>query len=200
LHQADNEFRNAWYNKRKKLREHVISFGDFLTIFSGTDFSVDELKRFYYSVKKAVILRSLGKRSWPDLFKLEEKCQWPVLHRINDPSLPIYRDADRDLLDKFLRTIREEEYLRSRKSSSDKVRYWSLLQSLIGDRIDLLVHIFGFSQDDLRRCELVTERYEKILEEKKRDRKKMMQIGIGAGAATLAGAAAIWYFSKKEKE
>jgi hypothetical protein len=178
----------------------VIQFGDYLTIFSGTDFSVAELRRFYYSMKKSVILRSLGKKSWPELFALEEGCQWPVLQRIEDPALPIYRGADKELLDKFLRTIREEKYLRSRKSSTDKVRYWSLLQSLIGDRIELFIHIFGFSQDDLRRCELVAERYEEILGKKKRDRKKMMQIGIGAGAATLAGAAAIWYFSKKEKD
>ena len=177
----------------------MILFGDFLTIFSGTDFTVAELKRFYYSIKKSVILRSLGKRSWPDLFKIEESCQWPVLQKIDDPDLPIYKGADRELLAKFTRTIREEAYLRSRKGSTDKVRYWSLLQSLIGDRIDLFIHIFGFSQDDLVHCRHVMERYEKILENKKRDRKKVMQIGIGAGAATLAGAAAFWYFSKKDK-
>ena len=177
----------------------MISFGDFLAIFSGTDFSVAELKKFYYSIKKSVILRSLGKRSWSELFNLEEACQWPVLHKIDDPDLPIYKGADRDLLDKFTRTIREEAYLRSRKGSTDKVRYWSLLQSLIGDRIDLFTHIFGFSEDDLLHCQRIAERYEDILEKKKRDRKKMMQIGIGAGAATLAGAAAFWYFSKKEK-
>lgn len=178
----------------------MIRFDDFLAIFSGTDFTVAELRRFYYSVKKSVIFRSLGKRSWPELFKLEEGCQWPVLQRIDDPALPIYRGADKELLERFLGTIREEKYLRSRKGLMDKIRYWSLLQSLIAERIDLFIHIFGFLQEDLRRCEFVAERYEKILEQKKRNKKKMMQIGIGAGAATLAGAAAIWYFSKKEKK
>jgi hypothetical protein len=178
----------------------VIGYGDFLAIFSGTDFTVDKLRRFYYSVKKSVILRSLGKRSWPELFKLEEIRQWPVLRRIDDAKLPIYRGADRELLDKFLKTINEEKTLRARKPAIDKVRYWSVLQSLIYERIELFTHIFGFSADDVKHCELVAARYEKILEEKKRTRKKMMQVGIGAGAATLAGAAAIWYFSKKEKK
>ena len=178
----------------------MIGYGDFLAIFSGTDFTVAELRRFYHSAKKSVIFRSLGKRSWHELFKLEEGCQWPVLQRIDNPALPIYRGADKELLDRFLRSIREEKYLRSRKNSMDKIRYWSLLQALIGERIGLFIHIFGFSQEDVRYCELVAARYEKILEEKKRKRKKMMQIGIGAGAATLAGAAAIWYFSKKEKK
>jgi hypothetical protein len=177
----------------------MIRFGDFLAIFSGTDFTVDELKSFYYSIKKFVILRSIGKRSWPELFKLEETCQWPFLQRIDNPSLAIYKGADSELLDRFLGTIREEKYLRSRKNSTDKVRYWSLLQSLIAERIDLFIHIFGFSQDEVSRCEHVARRYEEILERKRTNKKRMMQIGIGAGAATLAGAA-IWYFSKKEKE
>jgi hypothetical protein len=178
----------------------VIRYGDFLAIFSGTDFTIEELRRFYYSVKKSVIFRMLGKRSWPGLFAVEERLQWPVLKRISDAKLPIYRGADRDLLDKFLKTILDEKSLRARKPSMEKVRYWSLLQALIQERIELFTHIFGFSAEDLRHCELVAERYEKILEGKKRKRKKMMQIGIGAGAATLAGAAAIWYFSKKDKK
>jgi hypothetical protein len=32
-----------------------------------------------------------------------------------------------------------------------------------------------------------------------KNRKKLWTIGIGAGAATLAGAAALWYMSKKKK-
>ncbi len=178
----------------------MIGYKDFLAIFSGTDFTIAELRKFYRSVKKSVIFRLLGKRSWPELFAQEERFQWPVLKRIDDAKLPIYRGADKELLDKFLKTIAEEKSLRARKPAIDKVRYWSLLQSLIDERIELYTHIFGFSPEDVKRCELIAERYEKVLEGKKRKRKKMMQIGIGAGAATLAGAAAIWYFSKKDKK
>jgi len=177
----------------------MIRLKEFLHIFKGTGFTEGELKKFFYSVKKSVILRHLGKRSWPELFKLEEKCQWPVLQRIDDPRLPIYSGADKTLLQRFIKTISTEKDMRAHRSSMHKVRYWSLLQEVIEERIDLLVSIFGFSEKDVRYCELVAERYGKILERKVREKKKLWQIGIGAGAATLAGAAAIWYISKKDK-
>ena len=82
----------------------------------------------------------------------------------------------------------------------NKVRYWSLLQAVIEERINLLATIFGFSEKDMKLCELVAERYGKIIERKAKEKKKLWQIGIGAGAATLAGAAAIWYISKKDKQ
>jgi hypothetical protein len=159
------------------------------------------LKSFYHSVKKSLILRHLGKRSWPELFKLEERCQWPVLKKIDNPELAVYRGADAELLVRFITTIKEEKEIRERKSSTDKVRYWTRLQSLIEERLDLFKQIFGFSTEDVEYCERVAERYGTILERKAKNRKKMWQIGVGAGtAATLAGAAAYWYISKKEKK
>lgn len=178
----------------------MIMFSELSEIFKGTAFTEAELKRFYYSVKKSVILVHLGKRSWPELFKLEESCQWPVLQKIGDPKLPIYMGADKALLDKFIRTISEEKVIRQRKSSTDKVRYWSLLQALIQERTDLFIHIFGFDGNDVKYCETISERYSRMIERRASNKKKMWQIGIGAGAATIAGAAAIWYMSKKDKK
>ncbi len=177
----------------------MIRLKELLNIFKDTDFTEEELKKFYYSVKKSVIFRYLGKRSWPTLFRFEEECQWPVLRRIDDPKLPIYEGADSILLKRFIKTILTEKELREYRSSMHKVRYWSLLQSVIDERLDILISIFGFSEKDVRHCELIAERYGKALEKKAKERKKLWQIGIGAGAATLAGAAAIWYISKKEK-
>jgi hypothetical protein len=178
----------------------MIRLKEFLNIFKGTGFTEGELRKFYYSVKKSLILRHIGKRSWPELFTLEEKCQWPVLQRIDDPKLPIYSGADKALLERFMKSISKEKEMRTYKSSMHKVRYWSLLKEVIEERIDILVSIFGFTEKDLRYCELVAERYSKILERKAGEKKKLWQIGIGAGAATLAGAAAIWYISKKDKK
>ena len=178
----------------------MISFKELSAIFKDTGFTERELKKFYYSVKKSVILHYLGKRSWPELFKMEEGCQWPVLRRIDDPKLPIYAGADRTLLERFIKTISTEKELRAYRSSMNKVRYWSLLQAVIEERINLLATIFGFSEKDMKLCELVAERYGKIIERKAREKKKLWQIGISAGAATLAGAAAIWYISKKDKQ
>jgi hypothetical protein len=179
----------------------VISFREFSAVFSGSGFSEGQLNSFYHSVKKSVILHNLGKRSWPELFRTEERCQWPVLQKIDDPDLPIYRGADRELLGKFIKTIKKEKEIRGRKSSTEKVRYWTGLQALIEERIAIFTHIFGFSPKDVKYCEMVAERYGKILDRKAESRKKMWQIGVGAGtAATLAGAAAYWYLSKKEKK
>ncbi len=178
----------------------MIRLTEFLHIFKDAGFTEGELKKFYYSVKKSVILRQLGKRSWPELFRLEERCQWPVLQRIDDPQLPIYSGADKTLLERFIKTISSEKEMRKYRTSMHKVRYWSLLQEVIDERTGLFVSIFGFSEEDIGHCERVAERYGKILERKTREKKKLCQIGIGAGAATIAGAAAIWYISKKDNK
>ncbi len=178
----------------------MITFKEFSSIFKGTDFTAGELRNFYYSVKKSVILRLVGRRAWPEIFRLEEKCQWPVLRMVGDPKHSIYEGADKGLLDMFIKTISEEKNIRERRSSLDKVRYWTLLQSAIDERIDLFTHIFGLSQEDVGHCERVAERYSQITERRIKNRKKLWKIGIGTGAATLAGAAALWYISQKDKK
>jgi len=177
----------------------MTSFDEFSTIFKGVGFEETQLKRFYYSIKKSLLLRYLGKRSWQDLIKVEEKCQWPILQKIADPRLSIYRGADKELRDKFIRSISEEKDIRAQKISTAKIPYWTRLRSLIEGRIELFTQIFGFSNADIRHCEAVAARYSKIVEKRAEDRKKLWKIGMGAGAVTLAGAAALWYMSKKEK-
>ncbi len=187
-------------NNRKGAETEMIRLKELLNIFKDAGFTEEELKNFYSSVKKSVVLRHIGKRSWPALFKLEAECQWPVLQKIDDPNLPIYAGADSTLLKRFIKTITSEKELRSHRSSMHKVRYWSLLQAIIDERLDLLISIFGFSEKDVKHCELIAERYGQALEKKANEKKKLWQIGLGAGAATLAGAAAIWYISKKDKK
>jgi hypothetical protein len=177
----------------------MVTFKGFLSIFKDTDFTVSELRIFYFSVKKSVILRRAGRRFWPEIFKLEEQSQWPVVRRIGDPNLPIYKGADKALLERFIKTIDEEKRIRARKASFDKVRYWTLLQALIDERIELFTNIFGFTEKDFKYCEMIADRYSKIVEKRIRNRKKIWTIGLGTGAATLAGAAA-WYIYKKDKK
>ncbi len=178
----------------------MISFDEFAAVFEETGFEENELKQFFFSIRKSLLLRCLGKRSWPDLLRLEERCQWPVLQRIADPKLSIYKGANKDLLDRFIRNISEDKSIRERKISTGKIPYWIRLRSLIEERLDLFTQIFGFSKADMARCTAVADRYSKIVETKAETRKKLWKIGIGASAATLAGAAAIWYISKKEKK
>jgi hypothetical protein len=177
----------------------MLTLKGFLSIFKGTEFTAEELRNFYDSVKKTVILKMSGRRCWPEIYKIEEQSQWPVVRRIGNSNLPIYKGADEALLERFIRTINEEEKLRKRKSSLDKVRYWTLLQSLIDERIELFANIFGFTEKDFRYCEMVAARYSKMVETRITNRKKIWTIGLGTGAATLAGAAA-WYIYKKDKK
>lgn len=180
----------------------MITFGQFSANFKGTDFKGEELKKFYDSVKKTIILRLAGKMSWPEIYRLEETCQWPILRRIGDPALSIYKGADKDLLERFIKTISNEKDLRGKKASLDKVKYWSLLQSVIDERTSLFAQVFGFSKEDMEHCEMVAQRYSRIRDKRIKTRKKMWKIGIGigTGAATLTGAAALWYISKKDKK
>ncbi len=176
----------------------MINFDEFKDIFKGMGFAEEELKKFYYSIKKSLILKYVGKKSWPDLIKLEERCQWPILQRIADPNLSIYRGADKKLMEKFIKNVSGEKSVREKKISG-KIPYWVQLRALIDERIDLFTQIFGFSVRELKYCETVAERYSQIIERRVKNRKKIWKIGIGAGAVTLAGAA-LWYISKKEKK
>jgi hypothetical protein len=117
----------------------MISLKEFLITFKGMDFNEEELKIFYRSIKKSLILQCFGNRSLPELFKLEDKCQWTVLQRINNPELSIYNKADRDLLDKFIKNIKEENLLREEKDKTDRYKYWSRLRSIIEDRLELFI-------------------------------------------------------------
>ncbi|MGE5237613.1 MAG: hypothetical protein ACM3ON_02285 [Chloroflexota bacterium] len=179
----------------------MITYGEFLRIFQGTGFSREDLRNFYRSVKKSVVLMHLGKRAWTELFKIEEGCQWPVLQRIDNPHLPIYRGADKDLLDAFIETIRQERDIRRQGETRARADSWIALQAVIETRTKLFMQIFGFTKKDKTRCEAVAERYRTVLEKRVQHRKKAWKIAVGAGAATaVASAAVLWYLSKKDQD
>ena len=87
----------------------MISLKEFLKVFRDTGFERSLLENFYRSVRKSTILLHVGKRSLSEIFQQEEIHQWPVLHRIDNPDLPLYRGADKVLLDAFIKTIQNEK-------------------------------------------------------------------------------------------
>ncbi|MBF0558696.1 MAG: hypothetical protein HQL08_07950 [Nitrospirae bacterium] len=176
----------------------MITLKEFQKIFKDADFEEADLRDFYRSVRKTTVLLLLGKRSLTEIFQHEEKCQWPILQKIDDPDLPLYRGADKALLDAFIKSIENEKTLRKQKKQLEKVKYWSALQGIIEERAELYRSIFSFCRKDDLLCEAVAERYKRIADRKTKKRRAAWGIGIGAGAA--AGAAAIWYISKKEKK
>lgn len=178
----------------------MTNFSDFLKYFENTVFNEEELKIFYRSVRKSVILSFFDKRALRELFELEDKCQWPLLRQIADPSLPIYQNADKDLLDVFIRSIEDERALRASKNRMDNDKYWRALFRIIERRIGIFKAIFDFCDKDVRRCETVAERYKRARQRTVEDRKKLWKFGIGAGATALAGMAALSFFSRRDKK
>jgi hypothetical protein len=176
----------------------MISLKEFLKIFRDTGFEQSALKSFYHSVRKTAILLRLGKRSLTEVFQHEENYQWPILQKIDDPDLPLYRGADKALLNAFMNSIEKEKTLREQKGRMGKIAYWSTLQDVIEERAELFRSIFDFCKKDDRHCEAVSERYKRFADRKARKSRTVWGIGIGAGAA--AGAAALWYIAKKEKK
>jgi len=176
----------------------MIRLREFSDIFRGTDFTERELKKFYYSVRKSVILRLSGRRSWPALLRLEESCQWPVLQRISDPQLPIYQGADGVLLDRFIRTISEERIIRGQGSSTNAVSCWSRIQFIIEERIDLFMQIFDFCRKDITHCEKVAERHMRIKERRIKHRGKLSRPNTVAGVETLGRTTPVWHLQKRQ--
>ncbi len=175
----------------------MISLKEFLKIFRDTGFERPMIENFYRSVLKSTILLHLGKRSLSEIFQQEEDHQWPILQRIDNPELPLYRGADKTLLKAFIKTIEKEKNLREHKGRTERVRYWSSLQEIIEERAKLFRSIFNFCKKDDRHCEAVAERYKRISDRKAKKMRTAWGIGIGTSAA--AGAAAYWYIKKKGK-
>ena len=176
----------------------MISLKEFLKIFRDTGFERPALENFYRSVRKSTILLHLGKRSLSEIFQQEEDHQWPILQRIDNPDLPLYRGADKALLKAFIKTIEKEKNLREQKGKTERVRYWSSLKEVIEERAELFRSIFNFCKKDDRHCKAAAERYKRITDRKAKKMRTAWGIGIGTGAA--AGAAAFWYIKKKEKK
>jgi hypothetical protein len=175
----------------------MIRLREFSDSFRGTDFTERELKKFYYSVRKSVILRLSGRRSWPALLRLEESCQWPVLQRISDPQLPIYQGADGVLLDRFIRTISEERIMRGQRFSINTVSCWSRLQFIIEERIDLFMQIFDFCRKDITHCEKVAERHMRIKGRRIKNRGRLSRPNTAAGVETLGRTTPVWHLQKR---
>jgi hypothetical protein len=177
----------------------MVTLQQFIKVFKDSGIGYADLRVFYHSVRKSIILLHLRKHSWSELFEMEEKSQWPILQVIDDPQLPLYRGADESLLNAFLDTIAREKKLRANKRHMEKVKYWSGLQDLIEERSRLFISIFAYSKKDIRRTEAVAGRYRELSD--RRMKKQLTAVGIGAGAAAAAaGAAALWLISKKDKK
>ena len=155
----------------------MISQEEFLKIFQKEKgFSQDELIRFYRSIERTVILSYAGKYGLSLLLKLCLKDQWPVLKRIDESSLGIYKGADVELLDAFIQTIRRQK----------EKNTWITLERSVYERAGLYELIFDFSPAEVERCIKLGKKFEKLAIQKAK-RCKIVFGALGAGAA-VAGA------------
>ena len=167
----------------------MIELVEFLGIFSeNTDFSVKELIRFYRSVKKIVALSYAGKKGLPLLIRVDQKDQWPVLKRMDNPSLSIYKEADdQELLQAFIQTIKDQK----------KKNSWITLQESIRKRASLYVKILCLTPEEVEKCKLLGQKMEKKLI--RRDSRRRLAIGVGTGITAAGAIGTGIYFLKKAK-
>lgn len=175
----------------------IISQAKFLEIFKKTEFSRAELVNFYKSIKRSIIYNYAGRKGYYKLVEIERAYQWPILSKIDNPTLPIYEGADEKLLSAFLNSIQDEKQLRNNTDDLTPRDCWVIFRILIRSRIELYENIFGLTKDELAKYKKIGERYEKTLIYRE---KRSLRVGLGAGAI-LGGAAtlAAYYNYKKRK-
>lgn len=160
----------------------------FFKIFKNSHFSKKELHQFYRSSRQLLALMLIKGKARHKILEIEEKYQWPVLKQLNNPDLPIYAGADKKSRDEFIRLINAEMEAR--------LRSWGETLSIIEERTEIYKQIFSLTKKDIKHCQRLAERYEKLLQREKRKR-IFKTIGVGAGIAVVAGAGAYLITKKK---
>lgn len=182
----------------------MISQKEFLEIFkeANTEIEEDALKAFYRSVKKSILYSYGGEKSTLSiLFDLEKSYQWPILKKIDDPALPIYKGVNQALLNAFINSIKSEKHLKGieikpQERDLTEGDAWTIFRLLIKDRLELYKEIFDFSPEDLAKYEKIWERYERNVARREKNNLKK-SIAIGTGIAVL-GAAIYKYYQKRK--
>jgi hypothetical protein len=169
----------------------MIGQEEFLKIFEKSpEFSRAELIRFYRSVRKSIMLSYAGRKGIPMLTDIDQKYQWPVLRRMDDPKLSIFEGADAELLSVFLQTIQKQK----------KKNSWPAVREMAQKRARLYPSIFGLTREELDICVKIGIALEKKLIKKHNAWK--MAIGFGTAGIVVVGAAAGagLYLKKKNKK
>lgn len=178
----------------------MISLEEFLEIFGKSkdvNIAEEQLTKFYKSIKRSLILLCAGSRAKPLLEKLEKESQWPVLEKIDNVKMDIYKGADLVSLRTFVNSIRDEKEIRSSNKKLTRQNDWIILRIKIAARIELYKNIFDLNEREIACCERAGKRLEKILIKKRRERLLKWSV---TGVA-IAGVIGTTYYlaTKKEK-
>lgn len=190
----------------------MLSLEEFVKIFENKKPRIPllQLINFYLSICKCLILERLGNITYPKIRDLEEKYQWPVLEKMADLNLEIYKVYPAEMLDKgllkiFTNGIKDEIEIRARKKKMSADDFYRYQKVLIYDRLGFFKSIFGCAKEDLEYFESVAGRYWNTAlkkAEKGKAWKKVAKItvGIGVTAGIIAGAAALYKKAAEKKE
>jgi hypothetical protein len=176
----------------------MISLKEFLEIFEKSkDINIPEeqLIKFYKSIKKSLILLYAGSRAKPLLEKLEKESQWPVLEKIDDVKMDIYKGADPVLLRTFVNSIKDEKEIRSSGKKFGHQDDWIILRIKIITRTELYKNIFNLTEKEIASCERAGKKFEKILI-KKRNGRLLKWSATGIAVAGIIGTT--YYFTTKK--
>ncbi|MCX6765434.1 MAG: hypothetical protein NT136_00460 [Candidatus Moranbacteria bacterium] len=172
----------------------MISEEEHLEMFKKTYLPRKTLVRFSVSSRQIVALSTMEdwNKAYDKILKIEEQLQWPVLQRLKDPQSEIYEDVDKRRLKPFIRSIKEEEEIRTAGYPKMKDK----MKVLIRDRVKIYKEIFDFSDEDLKYCARMAKRYEKRVARKRKKRIWKIGIAVSVGVAA-AGVGTGIYFRKK---
>ena len=177
----------------------MINLEEFLEIFrKSKDVNIfeEQLVKFYKSIKRSLILLYAGKRAQPSLEKLEKESQWPVLEKIDNIKMDIYKGADSILLRTFVNSIKDEKEIRSSGKKLGRQDAWIILRIKIAARTELYKNIFNLTEKEITDCERAGKRFEKILIKKRKERLLKWSV---AGIAVAGVIGTTYYLSHDKK-
>lgn len=109
-------------------------------------------KYFHGSADEYFIQSHAKNPDWPKILEIEEKFQWPILMKLDDPCLPIYEGGNEKDKSDFISSVRNEKQLRKRFQSREIIReeYERELKSIIMKRLHLMRQIFEVETSNIK--------------------------------------------------
>jgi hypothetical protein len=168
----------------------MISWEEFFKIFLNSKdvvFLESELNNFYYSIRKSCVIAKHSREAFFRLQELEKNIQWPVLKKMGNPKLDIYKNyaEDPQLVKDFTGLIQEEEKIIKDKGSYTKYR------EVICGRISLYSRIFKFSLKDRKYVERRAVLYGNALAAKLKKERAARAVKYGLLAVAGIGAGVV---------
>jgi hypothetical protein len=128
----------------------VISCQSFLKRVKSTGIPEEDKKEAYVQTIK--MLTECHEKQ-PDRVKMreiEEKYQWPILSKLDDPASNFYENVEEESKKIFISLILDEKRLRLNTKSMTKEAYEKEIDAIIAKRMEYFAMMLNFTQQDIR--------------------------------------------------